>query len=560
MSRQVRFTDLFGMPGRSNIFSDAANLLEDFYGSNNSPAFRVAIRATHAGYLLNNRVYPGKGVRAGAPSWVSKDNGGTAGYDKPFLKHHDSKSEPIGRIDTQRFVQLWDDDKFDDDWKHPDHGTSMGSGYILIGGTISDKDAQQKILDGRYKTVSTGQTSNKAQCSICGYDWLSDSEDEDEVCNHRPGSVYDLDGIKYRAYLVTGKMKYLECSFVNHPAYELAGILSADFDSSLVPESKEENVQVVTADSMGGVCSIALTDSDGRVTELIRSEDDKDEMPYSSNNVKRSVRISVPETFKEAKEKQSLSEGFDLDMIAKSLEGDFDIDQSAAKATLNRLAFTESMAKAIKNVTADQTKETIAKEMTKALKKFQNNRKESEEAMSDQTKNDEPEVVAEDTQQVEPSDGFDKTLKVLETALADSQIRTAELEAELAKAKQLYDTKIGEYNALMDQNAILNEEFKKQLSSQLVTIQLQLQKPHVKSIKDSDTFVEAVEKVATRSIESLRDSIEDLVPELAGSFKSKGLPSFVKDRAEEKPPVARSTKEETVVNHKQEQIDPRDQI
>ena len=118
MSRQVRFTDLFGMPERSNIFSDAANLLEDFYGSNNSPAFRVAIRATHAGYLLNNRVYPGKGVKAGAPSWVSKDNGGTAGYDKPFLKHHDSKSEPIGRIDAQKFVQLWDDDKFANDWKH----------------------------------------------------------------------------------------------------------------------------------------------------------------------------------------------------------------------------------------------------------------------------------------------------------------------------------------------------------------------------------------------------------------------------------------------------------
>lgn len=91
-------------------------------------------------------------------------------------------------------------------------------------------------------------------------------------------------------------------------------------------------------------------------------------------------------------------------------------------------------------------------------------------------------------------------------------------------------------------------------------MQLQLQKPHVKSIKDSDTFADAVEKVTTRSIESLRDSIEDLVPELAGSFKSKGLPSFVKDRAEEKPPVVRSTKEENVINRKQEQIDPMDQI
>jgi len=112
----------------------------------------------------------------------------------------------------------------------------------------------------------------------------------------------------------------------------------------------------------------------------------------------------------------------------------------------------------------------------------------------------------------------------------------------------------------MDQNAVLNEEFKKQLSSQLVTMQMQLQKPQVKSITDNESFSDAVINVASRSIESLRDSIEDLVPELANSFKSKGLPVFVKDRTEEKPPVVKSTKEESVITDKQEQIDPRDQI
>jgi hypothetical protein len=554
MNRQIRFTDLFGMPDRSNVFSDAANLLEDLYGSSNSPTFRVAIRATHAGYLLNNRVYPGKGVKAGAPTWVSKDNGGTAGYDKPFLKHHESKSEPIGRVDAQKFVQLWDDDKFSNDWKHPDHGTSMGSGYILIGGSISDRDAQQKILDGRYKTVSTGQTSNKARCSICGYDWLNDSKEE-EICEHRPGSVYDVDGIKYRAYLVTGKMKYLECSFVNHPANELAGILSADFDSSLVPESREENVEVVTADSMGGLCSIALTDSDGRITELIRSEDKKDELPYGADNIRNSVRVSVPETFKEAKTAQSLTKR--LEAIEGISNKKYELEEDSDRDKIKFAFLTEN---AIKNIDVDKVKETVEKHFNQLLDKFKNDGRESEEAMSDQTKNNEPEVVAEDTQHVKSPDGSDRTLNILETALADSQIRTAELEAELAKAKQLYDTKIGEYNALMDQNASLNEQFKKQLSSQLVTIQLQLQKPHVKSIKDSETFAEAIEKVATRSVESLRDSIEDLVPELASSFKTKGLPSFIKDRTEEKPPIVRSMKEELVVNHKQEQIDPRDQI
>ena len=574
MDREVRFTDLFCMPERSNIFSDANNLLEDFYIADNSPNFRVTIRATHAGYLLNNRVYPGRGVRAGASSWVSKENGGTSGYDKPFLKHHDAKSEPIGRVDSQKFVQLWDDKKFNNDWKNPDHGTSPGSGYIVISGIISDKDSQQKILDGRYKTVSTGQTSNKAYCSICGYDWLHDAKDDEEMCDHKPGKVYQVDGVKYKAYLVTGNMKYLECSFVNHPANELAGILSADFDSSLVPKSNEEKIQVVTADTMGGICSIALADSEGRVTELIKSAEEKDELPYSSNNVKRSVRISVPEGY-DLNSKQSEpaidgpldSSAFKNSLLARSLEGDFDKDtideidvdvreslrHDAIKEFADRLI---SLSLSKTKCLPDSEDNVIINESVDS-----ENRKDTKNPMSDNSKVKDNEVEAKsDPEIAEPTDLKDKVVSVLETALADSQIKSAELEAELAKAKQLYDTKVSEYNCLMDQNAVLNEEFKKQLSSQLVTMQMQLQKPQVKSITDNESFSDAVINVASRSIESLRDSIEDLVPELANSFKSKGLPVFVKDRTEEKPPVVKSTKEESVITDKQEQLDPRDQI
>jgi len=40
----------------------------------------------------------------------------------------------------------------------------------------------------------------------------------------------------------------------------------------------------------------------------------------------------------------------------------------------------------------------------------------------------------------------DKTLQVMQTALEDAQAKTAELETELAKSKQLYDAKVNEYN------------------------------------------------------------------------------------------------------------------
>lgn len=571
MGREVRFTDLFGMPERSSMYSDANNLLEDLYSSISAPSFRVTIKATHSGYLLNNRVYPGSGVKAGASSWVSKDNGGTAGYDKPFLKHHDSKSEPVGRIDSQKFVQLWEDDRFKNDWKNPDHGTKPGSGYIVISGTVSDKDAQQKILDGRYKTVSTGQSSNKAYCSICGYDWLSDADEEEEICNHRPGRVYDVDGIKYRAYLVTGKMKYMECSFVNHPANELAGILSADFDSAVVPESKEQTVEVVTADTLGGVCSIVLADSEGRVTELIRSPEDKDEIPYGQDNAKRPVRVSVPEGFdidKDGSRSKRLdwpNTVYDLPGLAKSLGFRSD-SQSGTTANKN----IEEMAADIKNVLKYEVIKKLASGSligdlginTNQESGELNNPEGGKDAQNTMSTKKENEVkdnpVIEDTDKVDKP--VDRTIVVLEKALEDSQARTAELEAELAKAKQLYDTKISEYNCLMDENAALTEEFKKQLASQLVTMQMQLQKPQVKSVTDHQSFGEAVIHVAARSVESLRDSIEDLVPELASSFKSNGLPSFIKDRVEEKPPVAKSVKEENVSAIKKTDIDPMDQI
>ncbi len=556
MGREVRFTDLFGMPERSSMYSDANNLLEDLYSSISAPSFRVTIKATHSGYLLNNRVYPGSGVKAGASSWVSKDNGGTAGYDKPFLKHHDSKSEPIGRIDAQKFVQLWEDDQFKNDWKNPDHGTKPGSGYIVISGTVSDKDAQQKILDGRYKTVSTGQSSNKAYCSICGHDWLSDADEEEEICNHRPGRVYDIDGIKYRAYLVTGKMKYMECSFVNHPANELAGILSADFDSAVVPESKEQTVEVVTADTLGGVCSIVLADSEGRVTELIRSPDDKDEIPYGQDNAKRTVRVSVPE-------------GFDIDKDG-SRSKKLDWPKSLGLGDTNANYNIEEMAASIKNTLKYEVIKELADSSLTSNSRTNTDKqsgelntpeggKDAQNTMSTKKENEvKDNPVIEDTDKADKP--VDRTIVVLEKALEDSQARTAELEAELAKAKQLYDTKISEYNCLMDENAALTEEFKKQLASQLVTMQMQLQKPQVKSVTDHQSFGEAVIHVAARSVESLRDSIEDLVPELASSFKSNGLPSFIKDRVEEKPPVAKSVREENVSAIKKTDIDPMDQI
>jgi hypothetical protein len=339
--------------------------------------------------------------------------------------------------------------------------------------------------------------------------------------------------------------------------------MSADYDSAIVTESKEQTVEVVTADTLGGVCSIVLADSEGRVTELIKSPEDRDEIPYGQDNAKRPVRISVPE-------------GFDIDKDgSRSKKLDWPTAQSLGFRSALQSETTPSkdiveMAASIKNDLKYEVIKQLASSSlindlginTDQQPGESNNPESGKDAQNTMSTKKENEVkdspLTEDTDKVDKP--VDRAIVVLEKALEDSQARTAELEAELAKAKQLYDTKISEYNCLMDENAALTEEFKKQLASQLVTMQMQLQKPQVKSVTDHQSFGEAVTHVAARSVESLRDSIEDLVPELASSFKSNGLPSFIKDRVEEKPPVAKSVKEENVSAIKKTDIDPMDQI
>lgn len=153
---------------------------------------------------------------------------------------------------------------------------------------------------------------------------------------------------------------------------------------------------------------------------------------------------------------------------------------------------------------------------------------------------------------------------VLRTALEDAQTKAATTKAELARVQQLYDTKVTEHTAVVDELADLKGEFKRQLAMQLVTIQMQLGKPSVSTVKDSETFKAAVDALAERTIESLRDSVDDLIPELSDAFTKTGLPSFIKNKSAGKPPtLSRKTDEGgnvEVKDAKEEDTDPLDEI
>jgi hypothetical protein len=222
--------------------------VKDYYattsGDTRQPLL-IKIAATHAGKVTrNNGFYLPHRMRAGAASFVAQ-------YRKPIQVHHDSKRDPIGRVVNARYVDtstVFRDSVADSlpaaldsrlqqfvaghlslkdtisfvskvliqDLKIVDDPDYEGLGYIEIVAEISDLDAIQKVIDGRYFTGSVGATTDQALCSICKQDWA-----EEGRCEHTPGKVYD--GTK--CVIIAGVLSYDEYSFVNKPADRHSGVI-----------------------------------------------------------------------------------------------------------------------------------------------------------------------------------------------------------------------------------------------------------------------------------------------------------------------------------------------
>jgi len=193
----------------------------------NSPtgyALDVLINATFAGVFTANRAFylPDR-VSRGVESWLKP-------YAKPHLVHHDEHQDAIGRVQAARYIDtsasfqdgfaglphLLDSSNTEEtlrvlrqfkDWaEKPDY---QGLGHIRIHSRVTDGDAIEKILDGRYTTVSTSFSSpDGALCSICGKNFKVD------FCEHEPGAVYDGE----RCWIIPLSFDYDELSYVNTPA------------------------------------------------------------------------------------------------------------------------------------------------------------------------------------------------------------------------------------------------------------------------------------------------------------------------------------------------------
>jgi len=83
-----------------------------------------------------------------------------------------------------------------------------GLGWVLVKGLVTDPEAVEKTLDGRYLTVSVEMTPNDLYDSISGRSYKTD-EMEWDIGD-------DIDGVK--AYGVPSGLRYRGYAYVTHPA------------------------------------------------------------------------------------------------------------------------------------------------------------------------------------------------------------------------------------------------------------------------------------------------------------------------------------------------------
>lgn len=159
------------------------------------------IAAIHEGRTANNTIYTEQSLR-GAPTGKNGPHGMfsfTKPYPKPMIKNHDTYTEPTGRIMNAQYVKNADK-----------------PGYIMITPHITDPDAIEKVLDGRYMTVSIGASTDSAICNVCGTDIINEG-----WCGHQRGEVYDGTTCGW----ILGELCFDECSWVNVPSDNEAMVL-----------------------------------------------------------------------------------------------------------------------------------------------------------------------------------------------------------------------------------------------------------------------------------------------------------------------------------------------
>lgn len=147
----------------------------------------TVVEGIHTGLTRNKTFYPADDLEKAVDSWLNP-------YGRPVIKNHDTWEEPTGRVIGARFKQSQ---------LAPEKHT------IELDLEITDPDTIQKVLDGRYRTLSIGGSANSVVCSVCGKDIVKEG-----YCNHMKGRAYE----GKVAHWIIRDLSFDEISWVNVPA------------------------------------------------------------------------------------------------------------------------------------------------------------------------------------------------------------------------------------------------------------------------------------------------------------------------------------------------------
>ena len=406
------------------------------------------VSASHSGTLINNRVYPPEKMRKGIKSW-------TTPFKKPVLVNHNEEGDPVGRVIKAKYIKT--PRGMDGAEYKPVLKPSDGYGYIDLAVKITDQAAIQKILDGRYETVSVRMSTDQALCSVCGTDWA------DGPCEHMPGKKYD----GKLAYMTTGDLTYREVSFVNIPADEFAKVEGATLEDKSDRDPVEVKLYANNAEEKF-LCDMN-DEKQSNLYDYLRDVYDEEEDILAHLIDKTMTRDS------ESKEDQMEKD--------KDLTKDQLIEMDAVKELIQ------------------EAKDSKGQECEDQLKQI---KEECEKTSKDS---------ASDSELQKQVDGSKEKLDAAidaQTALSKEKDALSE-ERDTLKAE--LDKRDEERTTILDENVSLNSELHKLNAERLFDLKSGLNKPDVAGVKTIEDRDKKVEEFAQRSIESLKDQIGDLIIE-----------------------------------------------
>jgi hypothetical protein len=218
---------------QAEIPSDVRSLVDSISATSR---LMLTIDASHAGVVnLNHRLYRPPQVQNGAFSMI----------DRPFLKHHNDFDDPIGVVTDSDYEDIataefrsahptymqpefWAGGV---PWQDVFSMCPAGVGKLVTRAQVTDRDAQEKILDRRFLRVSIKFRTDRMDCG-CGKPKLDywyepeDDEEDDRFCSEIPGSR-DKDGVLH--FNMPNRLVFPHLSIVNEPADEAAKILDSQF-------------------------------------------------------------------------------------------------------------------------------------------------------------------------------------------------------------------------------------------------------------------------------------------------------------------------------------------